>query len=80
MYYLSWLKSKFLNERTAKLDEAQRNGYTSIGDLEGKFLLFETLSFNFILCKKLGEMELLSSSSVRLFNGLSKYTDVTFRP
>ena len=41
MYYLSWLKSKFLNERTAKLDEAQRNGYTSIGDLEGKFLLFE---------------------------------------
>ena len=39
VYYLSWLKSKFLNERTAKLDEAQRNGYTSVGDLEGQFLL-----------------------------------------
>ena len=38
VYYLSWLKSKFLNERTAKLDEAQRNGYTSVGDLEGQFL------------------------------------------
>ena len=42
------------------------------------FCFLKILSFYFILCKKLGEMELLSSSSVRLFNGLSKYTDVTF--
>lgn len=49
VYYLSWLKSKFLNERTAKLDEAQRNGYTSVGDLEGctcyKLVKFERIKF-----------------------------------
>lgn len=38
VYYLSWLKSKFLNEKTTKLDEAQRQGYLAIGDLEGEFI------------------------------------------
>jgi len=49
VYYLSWLKSKFLNEKTTKLDEAQRQGYTAIGDLEGctcyKLVKFERIKF-----------------------------------
>jgi hypothetical protein len=35
-YYLSWLKSKFLNTAPPKQDAAERQGYVSVGDLEGE--------------------------------------------
>jgi len=48
-YYLSWLKSKFLNTQPSKQDAAERQGYISVGDLEGcasyKLVKFERIKF-----------------------------------
>ena len=64
VYYLSWLKSKFLNERTAKLDEAQRNGYTSVGDLEGEIFI---VTHNFKIPKNSYLSKNTSSFFVKLY-------------